>query len=70
MAYTDCSTAGDFPGSDQINITHPALPGIGQENSAYGTGPEKSCSRTGGRHGGTLRRYVSQCPYGYFAQAS
>lgn len=53
MLYTYDQTAGHIFGLNHIKTPRPSKPRDGQETSADGTGPEKTCARQGGAIGGT-----------------
>ena len=48
MLYMIDHTAGQIFGPNHIKTHRPSKPLDGQENSANGTGPEKTCARQGG----------------------
>mgnify|MGYP003634333455 FL=1 len=54
MTYIDDQMAGPNPRPKHINLNRPGLRRNGQENSANGTGPEKTCKRHGGTSGAFL----------------
>jgi len=56
MLYTDDQTAGHIFGINHIKAPCSSKPRDGQENSADGTGPEKTCARQGGVISGTTGR--------------